>query len=212
MLIIGLTGSIGMGKSTAADWFRQAGVPVFDADRAVHDLYAAGGAAVRPISKAFPGTMVDGAIDRTSLGAAVVGQSDQLARLEAIVHPLVRDAETRFLRKAEAVGESMAVLEIPLLFETGADANVDVTIVVSAPADVQRDRVLERPGMSSDKFDALLTLQMPDDEKRKRADYVVDTSGDMADSKRQIADIVRKLSGIQGRAFDRHWRATAAEA
>jgi dephospho-CoA kinase len=174
MLILGLTGSLGMGKSTTARFFAEEGVPVHDADAVVHRLYD--GEAAAAIEAAFPGTTAGGKVDRDKLAARVLGDSAALKRLEAIVHPLVQEAERRLLAEAESRGEKVAVLDIPLLFETGGEERVDAVVVVSAPPDVQRSRALERPGMTVDKLDAILAKQIPDDEKRRRADFVVDTS------------------------------------
>ena len=174
MFILGLTGSLGMGKSTTARFFAEEGVPVHDADAVVHRLYE--GEAAAAIEAAFPGTMTAGKVDREKLAARVLGDVGALTRLEAIVHPLVQEAERRLLAEAQARGEKVAVLDIPLLFETGGEERVDAVVVVSAPADVQRARTLERPGMTVDKLDAILARQMPDHEKRRRADFVVDTS------------------------------------
>jgi dephospho-CoA kinase len=174
MFVLGLTGSLGMGKSTTARFFAEEGVPVHDADAVVHRLYD--GEAAAAIEAAFPGTTRAGKVDREKLAARVLGDTGALKRLEAIVHPLVQEAERRLLAEAEARGEKVAVLDIPLLFETGGEERVDAVVVVSAPADVQRSRALERPGMTVDKLDAILAKQMPDDEKRRRADFVVDTS------------------------------------
>jgi dephospho-CoA kinase len=174
MLILGLTGSLGMGKSTTARFLAEEGVPVHDADAVVHRLYD--GEAAAAIEAAFPGTTAGGKVDRDKLAARVLGDSAALKRLEAIVHPLVQEAERRLLAEAESRGEKVAVLDIPLLFETGGEERVDAVVVVSAPPDVQRSRALERPGMTVDKLDAILAKQMPDDEKRRRADFVVDTS------------------------------------
>jgi len=160
MIVLGLTGSIGMGKSTAAGFFAEEGVPVYAADAAVHALYA--GVAAPAIEAAFPGTTVDGTVDRDRLTARVLGDSGALERLEAIVHPLVRREEERFLAAADAAGAKVAVLDIPLLFETGGDKRCDAVVVVSAPADVQRERVMSRPGVSEEKFNTLLGKQMPD--------------------------------------------------
>jgi dephospho-CoA kinase len=174
MFVLGLTGSLGMGKSTTARFFAEEGVPVHDADAVVHRLYE--GEAAAAIEAAFPGTTTAGKVDREKLAARVLGDVGALTRLEAIVHPLVQEAERRLLAEAEARGEKVAVLDIPLLFETGGEERVDAVVVVSAPADVQRARTLERPGMTVDKLDAILARQMPDHEKRRRADFVVDTS------------------------------------
>jgi dephospho-CoA kinase len=174
MFVLGLTGSLGMGKSTTARFFAEEGVPVHDADAVVHRLYE--GEAAAAIEAAFPGTTTAGKVDREKLAARVLGDVGALTRLEAIVHPLVQEAERRLLAEAQARGEKVAVLDIPLLFETGGEERVDAVVVVSAPADVQRARTLERPGMTVDKLDAILARQMPDHEKRRRADFVVDTS------------------------------------
>jgi dephospho-CoA kinase len=174
MFILGLTGSLGMGKTTTARFFAEAGVPVHDADAVVHRLYE--GEAVDAIETAFPGTTAGGKVDREKLGARVLGDAAALARLEAIVHPMVQASERRFLAAARARGDKVAVLDIPLLYETGADQRVDAVVVVSAPPEVQRTRVLERPGMTVDKLESILAKQMPDAEKRARADFVVDTS------------------------------------
>lgn len=201
MLIIGLTGSIGMGKSTAAEQFRAHGIPVCDADAEVHRLYE--GEAVPLIAKAFPGTVVDGRVDRAKLGAEVVGNKEAMKGLEALIHPLVRKAEQSFLLQAQKSGHAMAVLEIPLLFETGGDGLIDVTIVVSAGAVLQRERVLARPGMTAEKFDSILTQQMPDDEKRRRADFVVDTSGSIEETRQELDRIIESLEGRHGTAIQR---------
>jgi len=203
MIVIGLTGSIGMGKSTIAERFRQLGIPVCDADAIVHELYE--GAAVEAIEAAFPGTTSGGKVDRIKLGQAVLGDPRGLKRLEAIVHPLVQAAEREFLRQAAEQGAAMAVLEIPLLFETGGDARVDVTVVVSAPEEVQRKRVLERPGMTSSKLDAILNRQMSDSEKRRRADFVVDTGVSVEESYAKVDAIVEALRNRGGRAYQQFW-------
>ncbi len=174
MFILGLTGSLGMGKSTTARFFAEEGVPVHDADAVVHRLYE--GDAVAAIEAAFPGSTAGGKVDRNRLAARVLGDATALKRLEAIVHPLVHAAERRLLAVAETRGEKIALLDIPLLFETGGDQRVDAVVVVSAPPEVQHARVLERPGMTMDKLEAILAKQMPDAEKRRRADFVVDTS------------------------------------
>jgi dephospho-CoA kinase len=205
MLIIGLTGSIGMGKSTAAKRFIALGVPVCDADAEVHKLYAAGGAAVAPIEAAFPGTTGSNGVDRQKLGAALLADPSGFKRLEAIVHPLVWAAERDFLRAEAARGAPLAVLEIPLLFEGKNEGRVDAVVVVSAPADVQRKRVLERPGMTEAKLDQILSRQVPDAEKRARAHYVVDTGCTIAETESQVDAIVTELRGREGTAFARHW-------
>ena len=193
MLILGLTGSIGMGKTETAKMFRSLGIPVFDADAAVHELYAEGGAAVGAVEAAFPGVAIDGAIDRDRLGKAVIGDSDAIARLESIVHPLVRQAQLDFRAKADTDGADIAVLDIPLLFETGGESRVDKIVVVSAPADVQRRRVLERPGMTEEKFDAILAKQLPDAEKRARADFIIETDRGLDDALDQVKALVESL-------------------
>jgi len=204
MLLIGLTGSIGMGKSTAAARFRAVGIPVVDADAEVHKLYE--GAAVAPIETAFPGTTSGGKVDRQKLAEALLNRPDRFKRLEAIVHPLVFAAERALLRTEAAKGAAMAVLEIPLLLETGGEKRVDVVVVVSAPAEAQRTRVMQRPGMTAEKFDQLLARQMPDAEKRRRADFIVDTGGTFAETDAQVDNIVESLRGRVGTAFDKYWR------
>lgn len=192
MFVLGLTGSIGMGKSTTAQLFAEAGVPVHDADATVHSLYE--GEAAAPIERAFPGTISNGVVDRTKLSARVVHDPAAMKRLEAIVHPLVRAREEAFLEAAEKGGAAVVVLDIPLLFETGGDKRVDAVVVVSAPADVQRARILARPGMTEDKFQALLKRQVPDAEKRARADFVVDTSQGLDPVRRRIAEILKQAA------------------
>lgn len=194
MIVIGLTGSIGMGKSTVAAMFAEEGAPAFDSDAAVHALYAPGGAAVAPVEAAFPGVTKDGGIDRGELSKRVVGDVDAIKRLEAIVHPLVRQAQVRFLGDAIAAGDACVVLDIPLLFEGGGEKNVDVVVVVSAPAEVQRARVLARPGMTAEKFERLLALQTPDAEKRARADFVIDTGGDLDATRAQVRAVLDALA------------------
>lgn len=206
MLIIGLTGSIGMGKSTAAARMRTLGIPVCDADAIVHKLYKAGGAGVAPIEAAFPGSLNDeGGIDRQKLAAALLADPSAYARLEAIVHPLVLATEREFLQQKAAKGVEKLVLEVPLLFETGGDQRVDVTIVVSAPPDIQRLRVLERAGMTPEKLEQILSRQMPDNEKRQRADFIVDTSRSIPETEAQIDRIMAQLSGRTGTAFAKYW-------
>jgi dephospho-CoA kinase len=201
MLLVGLTGSIGMGKSATAKIFAGLGVAVYDADAAVHALYAKDGAAVEPIEAAFPGAARDGAIDRELLAKAVLHTPDALKRLEAIVHPLVAEAQLRFLEAAQKKGQNLVVLDIPLLFETGGAARVDVVVVASAAPEIQRRRVLERPGMTEEKLEAILSKQTPDAEKRARADFIVDTSRGLDDAKRQVASILNALKGRQGTAW-----------
>lgn len=194
MIILGLTGSIGMGKSTTADFFRAAGAPVHDADATVHALYR--GEAVAPIEAAFPGTTRDGAVDREALAARVLGDEAAVRRLEAIVHPLVRAAEVAFLERAAKEGRGVVVLDIPLLFETGGDARVDAVVTVTAPAEVQRARVLARPGMTAEKFDKIRVRQLADAEKRRRSHFLVDTSRGLAAAKLQVEGVLRACRGM----------------
>ena len=192
MLIAGLTGSIAMGKSTIATMLNELGFPVFDADAAVRDYYAAEGAQV--IEATFPGVVVDGVVDRERLGARVLSDDAAIRRLEAIVHPAVGERRAKFLEAARASGRRMAVLDIPLLFETGGEKRVDLVIVVSAKPEQQRARALARPGMTEDKFEAILARQTPDDEKRRRAQVVIDTSGTLEDSRAQVERLARALA------------------
>ncbi|MFZ2103521.1 MAG: dephospho-CoA kinase [Oricola sp.] len=194
MIIAGLTGSIGMGKSTTAKMFADEGVPVHDADATVHALYA--GKAAPLIEQAFPGTVKDGVVDRVELGKRVVGNAEAMKRLELIVHPLVREAEIAFVEKARAEDRPLVILDIPLLFETGGDKRVDFVIVVTAPAEIQRERVMARPGMTQERFDALLAKQTPDAEKRRRADFMIDTSLGMECAAAKVRDIVRVLNAM----------------
>ncbi|GAB4361402.1 MAG: dephospho-CoA kinase [Oricola sp.] len=194
MIVLGLTGSIGMGKSTTAKMFAEEGVPVHDADATVHALYS--GKAVPLIEEAFPGTVRDGTVDRAELGRRVVGDPDAMRRLEAIVHPLVREAEIAFLDRARAQNCPLAVLDIPLLYETGGEDRVDYVVIVTAPPDVQRERVLARPGMTAERFEGLLAKQMPDAEKRRRADFLIDTSLGMEAARAKVRDIVGVLTAI----------------
>ncbi len=195
MIVIGLTGSVGMGKSTSAAMFADAGAPVYDADAEVRRLYASGGAAVAPVEAEFPGVTVDGAIDRGRLSERVLGDPAALTRLNAIVWPLMGEARAAFFKAAEAAGAAVAVLDIPLLLETGGERNVDKVVVVSAPAAMQRDRVLSRPGMTRAKFDALLAAQMPDGDKRSGADFIIDTGGSLDDTRAQVKAILAALRG-----------------
>jgi dephospho-CoA kinase len=192
VVVIGLTGSIGMGKSTTSRFFAEAGVPVHDADSAVHRLYA--GDAVPIIEAEFPGVSGAQGIDRDKLAKRVLSDPEALRRLEGIIHPLVRREEARFLDAAERSGAPIAVLDIPLLFETGADRRVDAVVVVTAPAEVQRARALARTGMTEEKFQALLAKQMPDAEKRGRADFVVDTSKGFDFAREQVHAILQAAS------------------
>jgi dephospho-CoA kinase len=201
MLLIGLTGSIGMGKSETAKMFKALGLPVYDADAAVHALYAAGGAAVEPIENAFPGVTRDGAIDREELSKRVLGQPEALKRLEGIIHPLVGISQLAFLQDAEKSGAKMVVLDIPLIFETGGEDRVDVTVVVSAPAEIQRARVLARPGMKLEKFEAILAKQVPDAEKRARAHFIVDSSQGLDHAKEEVQEIIKALKGQSGKIW-----------
>ena len=194
MVVLGLTGSLGMGKSTTARFFAEAGVPVFDADAAVHRLYA--GEAAAAIEAAFPGTAGEHGVDRAKLAQAVVGDPAALARLEAIIHPLVRREELRFIAEASEAGAPVAVLDIPLLFETGRASLVDAVVVVSAPPEVQRARAFERPGMTEEKFRALVAKQMPDEEKRRRADFIVDSSRSYDSARTQVHAILRAAEGL----------------
>lgn len=192
MRIIGLTGSIGMGKSTTMQLFAEQGVPVYDADAAVHAIYA--GEAVPVVEATFPGTTADGKVDRQKLSARVLGNPEALKKLEQIVHPMLGDHRRKFLEEAEKSGAPVAVLDVPLLFETGGERRVDAVVVVSAPADVQRARVLARENMTEEKLDAILARQTPDAEKRRRADFVVDTSAGLDPVRARIRDILAEVA------------------
>jgi dephospho-CoA kinase len=194
MIIVGLTGSIAMGKSVTARLFAELGVPVCDADAVVHALYERGGTAVKPIAALFPNAVEDGRIDRTKLLADLAADPDGFPKLEAVVHPLVREEQERFLERCRKKGARIAVLDIPLLFETGRDRDVDKVVVVSAPGDIQRARALARPGMTEERFAALLARQVPDAEKRARADFVVDSSRGIDDALQQVRAIVAELA------------------
>ena len=200
MILVGLTGSIGMGKSTTTRMFADAGAHVYDADAEVHRLYTEDRPAIEKVEGAFPGVTATGVVDRAALGTQVLGNPEALGRLNAIVWPLMADARAAFLSKARAEAE-VAVLDIPLLFETGGERNVDVTVVVSAPAELQRERVMARPGMTEAKFEAILAAQMPDAEKRARADFVVDTSLGLGAAKARVDDIMRDLRARANRAI-----------
>ena len=190
MIILGLTGSIGMGKSTTAKLFAEAGVPVYDADAAVHMLYE--GEAAPAIEAAFPGATVDGKVDRNRLSARVVHDPAAIKRLEQIVHPMLGASRQKFLRDAEQSGAPVAVVDVPLLFETGGEKRVDAVVVVTTTPEIQRQRILERPNMTDEKLDAILTLQMPDAEKQKRAHFVVDTSHGLDPVRKRIRDILNE--------------------
>lgn len=194
MLILGLTGSAAMGKSTASKMFAARGVPVFDADRTVHALYA--GAAVPVVEAAFPGTTSDGGVDRDRLRDRVLGDEAAMVKLEALIHPLVKREEEKFLSAARDVGRRIVLLDIPLLFETGAEGEVDMVIVVSAPADVQRERMLKRPGMTPERLEAMLARQMPDAGKRRRAHVVIETGGTFDETRRQVERILRAVAPV----------------
>jgi dephospho-CoA kinase len=195
--VIGLTGSIGMGKSETAKLFARLGVPVHDADAAVHALYEKGGAAVAPIGRAFPGAVKEGWVDRPSLAAQLGGNQEAFRRLEAIVHPLVRESERAFLEAASARGEELVVLDIPLLLETGGDARVDAIVVVSAQPGIQRARVLARPGMTEEKLESILARQLPDVEKRAKADFVIETDKGLPQA---FEDVKRVVAALRERA------------
>ena len=196
MITLALTGSIGMGKSTVAAMFAEAGIPTFDADAAVRQLQGPGGRLVPMIEARFPNTTRDGAVDRDALSAAVLGDRDELAALEAIVHPAVHHERTRFIVEH---GDAPALLfDIPLLFETGGNEAFDKVIVVSASPDLQRQRVLDRPGMTVEKFEQILARQIPDEEKRERADFVVDTSGTLDETRAQVINILTCLGLATG--------------
>jgi dephospho-CoA kinase len=197
MFILGLTGSLGMGKSATAKMFAEEGVLVHDADATVHRLYD--GAAVPAIEAVFPGTTANGQVDRSKLGKRVLGDKSALERLEMIVHPLVRQDEQRFLAAASRDGARVAVLDIPLLFETGGDRRCDAVVVVSAPAEVQRARAFEREGMNVEKFEAILAKQMPDAEKRARADFLVDTSRGFDAARAQVREILKTVATLPKR-------------
>jgi len=195
MIIVGLTGSIGMGKTTTSKMFKEAGAAVFDADACVHDLYSKGGAAVPIIRSVFPDAVVNGAIDRGRLSKHLQKDRLNIEVLESFIHPMVGAARTKAVDAAKASGKKVMVFDIPLLFETGGDKRVDKIVVVSAPADVQRKRVLSRPGMSEEKFKMILLRQTPDAEKRERADYIVQTDKGLDFAKQQVHNIMKELGG-----------------
>jgi dephospho-CoA kinase len=192
MIVLGLTGSIGMGKSTTAKMFADAGVPVHDSDETVHRLYA--GKAAPLVEAAFPGTVKDGVVDRTLLARQVLGDAEALKKIEAIIHPLVRADADAFLARHRAAGVPLAVLDIPLLFETGGRNRVDKVAVVTAPADIQRERVLARPGMTEEKFASILAKQVPDAEKRRLADFIIDTGQGLEVAKKSVEEIIATLT------------------
>jgi dephospho-CoA kinase len=197
MFVLGLTGSIGMGKSTTATFFAEEGVPVHDSDAVVHRLYD--GEAVAAIEAAFPGTTANGKVDRNKLAAHVVAHPADFKTLEALVHPLVRAAEQKFLSEAEANGARVAVLDIPLLYETAAEARCDAVVVVSAPADVQRTRAFERAGMTDERFEAIVARQVPDAVKRERADFVVDSAQGFEHARGQVREILQAVATMPKR-------------
>jgi dephospho-CoA kinase len=197
MIILGLTGSIGMGKSTTAKLFAEAGVPVYDADATVHRLYE--GEAVPFIEAAFPGTTVDGKVDRTRLSARVVHDPAAIKQLEQVVHPMLGSSRQKFLEEAEQSGAPVAVVDVPLLYETGGEKRVDAVVVVTTSPEIQRERILARDNMTGEKLDAILTRQLPDAEKRKRADFVVDTSHGLGPVRAQIRDILRQAAKMPQR-------------
>jgi dephospho-CoA kinase len=194
MLVLGLTGSAAMGKSTIAAMFAGAGVPVFDADRTVHALYR--GAAVPAVEAAFPGTTGDGEVDREKLRELVLGDPAAVERLEALVHPLVRAEEEAFRAEAARAGKRIVLLDVPLLFETGAETRVDLVIVASAPEAIQRARMLSRPGMNEERLAAMLSRQLPDAEKRARAHFIIDTSGELTATRKAVGDILRAVAPL----------------
>jgi dephospho-CoA kinase len=198
--VLCLTGSLGMGKSRTASFFAEAGVPVHDSDAVVHALYE--GKAVPLIERAFPGAAAAGKVDRAKLAAMVLSDAAAIATLEAIVHPLVAAVRDRFLADAQARGASVVLLDVPLLFETGGERGCDAVVVVSAPAQLQRQRAFERPGMTEEKFAALVAKQMPDAEKRRRADFIVDSSQSFEHARAQVRDILQAVAKMRGRAAD----------
>jgi dephospho-CoA kinase len=207
MMIVGLTGSIGMGKSTAAKMLRQMGVPVYDADANVHAIQAKGGVALPAIEAAFPGVVKEGVLDRQALGARVFGNKEALRRLEAIVHPLVGQRQRAFLKRAARRGEKLVVLDIPLLFEGAGERRVDATLVVSAPAFLQRHRVMARPGMSKERFEGILRQQVPDARKRRKATIVIPTGLGLAPTRVALAKAIAKLRKRRGRFWPANpWR------
>lgn len=197
---MGLTGSIGMGKTETAKMFARLGVPVYDADAAVHALYEQGGSAVAPIGEAFPGCVKDGRVDRGALMTRILGNTEAFAKLEGIVHPLVAARQRDFIERSAAGGAELVVLDIPLLFETAAEARMDAVVVVSAPEEIQRQRVLAREGMTPDKLDHILARQVPDSEKRAKADFVVDTGQGLDHAYGQVRKIIEEIRARQKHA------------
>lgn len=196
MIVVGLTGSIAMGKTETARMFARQGVPVFDSDAVVHELYAKGGEAIPAIADLAPEAIADGAVDRKRLAARVMNDLDLLKKIESVVHPLVHARQRKFLDESTAAGATLAVIDVPLLFETGRDKTVDKIVVVSAGAKLQRERALQRPGMTPEKLDFILSKQMPDDEKRKRADFIIDTSKGLADAQSQVQRTIAELTAL----------------
>jgi len=193
MIILGLTGSIGMGKSTTAKMFQEEGIPVYDADAVVHQLYDEGGAGVPIISELFPDSVTDNRVDRQKLGRMVVHDEQAMKKLETAIHPLVGKAQQQFLERARSDGKHLVVLDIPLLFESNRTGVVDYTVVVTAPADLQKQRVLEREGMTEEKFEAILARQIPDHVKRQKADFIIYTDKGQEDARRQVRDLIKTL-------------------
>jgi dephospho-CoA kinase len=196
VIVAGLTGSIAMGKSTVAGMFAEFGVPTFDADDAVRDFYAGDGA--KAVEAAFPGVMVSGQVDRERLGSQVLGHAEALQRLEGLVHPAVAEARVQFLERAAAAGRRLVIVDVPLLFETGGEANVDLVIVVSAPESIQRARALARAGMTEAKLEAILSRQTADREKRRRAHFVIDTRGRLESTRAVVAQFMRSVAPLAG--------------
>lgn len=198
--VLGLTGSVGMGKSAVAALLRERGIPVLDSDAVVHAALGPGGAAVKRVARLFPGVLKKDTIDRAALGREVFGAPEKRKRLEAILHPMVWKAQRDFIQQARQRGDAMVVFEIPLLFETGAEKRCDAVVCVTAPADVQKRRVLARPGMTWVRFRAIAKAQMPDQEKRRRADYVIDNGGTRAATRRQVAALLKEPGIVAGKA------------
>ncbi len=201
MVIVGLTGSIGMGKSETAKMFRALGIPVYDADAAVHKLYAPGGPAVDPLEAAFPGVTGENGVDREKLAKRVLGDAEALKKLERIVHPLVGIAQLEFLQQAAAANTAVVVIDVPLLYETGGEKRVDCVVVVSAPYELQRQRVLERPGQSEEKFQAILSKQVSDAEKRRRADFIIESDKGLEAALQQVKHIIPRLQTWPAKAW-----------